>query len=99
MRHLTEPLNTTDFAINYYELESDDSFAFAYHCHEVREEIFYIQSGTATFETEPGDVNVDAGEIIQTSLSRRSMRASSGSVSISTTPSSISCRNILPNAG
>ena len=65
MRHLTEPLGLTDLAINYYELEPGDSFAFAYHNHEVQEEVFYVQSGTATFETEDGPVEVDAGELIR----------------------------------
>lgn len=65
MRPLSEPLGTTDLAINYYELEPGDSFAFAYHNHEVQEEVFYIQSGTATFESEDGPVTVEAGEIIR----------------------------------
>lgn len=65
MRHLTEPLGLTDLAINHYTLEPGDSFAFAYHNHEVQEEIFYIQSGTATFDTEDGPIEVDAGEIIR----------------------------------
>lgn len=65
MRQLTDPLRTTDLAINYYELEPGDSFAFAYHNHEVQEEVFYIQAGTATFETEDGPVGVEAGEIIR----------------------------------
>jgi uncharacterized cupin superfamily protein len=65
MRQLTEPLGATDLALNYYELEPGDSFAFAYHSHEVQEELFYVQSGTATFETEDGDVTVEAGEIIR----------------------------------
>lgn len=65
MRQLTKPLGTTDFAINYYELEPGDSFAFAYHRHEVQEEVFYVQSGTATFETESGEIEVGAGEIVR----------------------------------
>jgi len=65
MCHLTEPLGLTDLAMNYYELEPGDSFAFAYHNHEVQEEVFYVQSGTATFETEGGPVEVDAGEIVR----------------------------------
>lgn len=65
MRHLTEPLGLTDFAMNYYELERGDSFSFAYHQHEVQEEVFYVQSGTATFETEAGDVEVGPGEIVR----------------------------------
>jgi uncharacterized cupin superfamily protein len=65
MRHLTEPLGLTDLAINYYELEPGDSFAFAYHSHEIQEEVFYVQEGTATFETEDGPVEVGAGEIVR----------------------------------
>ncbi|MFB6295234.1 MAG: cupin domain-containing protein [Halobacteriales archaeon] len=63
MRSLTGPLGLTDLAINYYELEPGDSFAFAYHNHEIQEEVFYVQSGTATFETEDGPVEVEAGEV------------------------------------
>jgi mannose-6-phosphate isomerase-like protein (cupin superfamily) len=65
MRQLTEPLGATDVAVNYYELEPGDSFAFAYHSHEVQEELFYVQSGTATFDTENGPVTVDAGEVVR----------------------------------
>lgn len=65
MRHLTDPLGLTDVAINYYELEPGDSFAFAYHSHEVQEEVFYVIEGTATFETESGPVDVGAGEAIR----------------------------------
>lgn len=65
MHKLTEPLGLTDVAINYYKLEPGDSFAFAYHNHEVQEEVFYIQSGTATFDTEDGPIVVEAGEIIR----------------------------------
>jgi uncharacterized cupin superfamily protein len=63
MRPLTEALGLTDVAINYYELEPGDSFAFAYHNHGIQEEVFYVQSGTATFETEDGPVEVGPGEL------------------------------------
>ena len=65
MKKLTRPLGLTDFAINYYELEPGDSFAYAYHRHEIQEEVFYVQEGTATFETESGDVEVEAGSIVR----------------------------------
>jgi uncharacterized cupin superfamily protein len=65
MRPLTDALGTTDVAINYYELAPGDSFAFAYHEHGLQEELFYVQSGTATFETEDGPVEVAAGEVIR----------------------------------
>ncbi len=65
IRALSDPLGMTDLAINYYELEPGDSFAYAYHRHEHQEEVFYIQSGTATFDTEDGPVDVAAGEVIR----------------------------------
>lgn len=65
LRPLTEALGTTDVAINYYELEPGDSFAFAYHNHEIQEEIFYVIEGEATFDTEEGSVSVGAGGLIR----------------------------------
>ena len=65
MRKLTEPLGLTDFAMNYYELEPGDSFAFAYHNHAVQEEVFYVIEGTAVFETEAGPVEVDPGGAVR----------------------------------
>jgi uncharacterized cupin superfamily protein len=65
LRPLTEALGCTDLAINYYELAPGDSFAYAYHRHEVQEEVFYVQSGTATFETSEGDVRVGPGEAVR----------------------------------
>ena len=64
-RGLTDPLGLTDLAMNYYELEPGDSFAFAYHNHEVQEEIFYVIEGTATFETDSGPVEIGSGEAVR----------------------------------
>lgn len=64
-RPLSGLLGTTDVAINYYELGSGDSFGYCYHRHHEQEEVFYIQSGTVTFETENGDVPVEAGEVVR----------------------------------
>ncbi len=65
MRKLTKPLGLTDVAINYYELEPGDSFAFAYHNHEVQEEVFIVWDGTATFDTEEGPIEVGPGAAIR----------------------------------
>ncbi|MFB6221979.1 MAG: cupin domain-containing protein [Halolamina sp.] len=62
---LTDPLHLTDMAMNYYELEPGDSFAFAYHEHEIQEEVFYVVEGTATFETEDGPVAVGPDEAVR----------------------------------
>ena len=64
-RPLTDALGATDLSINYFELDPGDSFAFGYHMHGNQEELFYVQSGTATFETADGPVDVAAGEVIR----------------------------------
>jgi uncharacterized cupin superfamily protein len=64
-RRLTKALGLSDLAINYYELEPGDSFGFAYHCHGDQEEVFYVREGTATFETEAGEVDVGPREVIR----------------------------------
>jgi uncharacterized cupin superfamily protein len=64
-RPLTGALGATDLALNYYELAPGDSFAFGYHAHSNQEEVFYIQSGTITFETEEGNTEVGPDEIVR----------------------------------
>ena len=64
-KRLTESLGTTDVSLNYYELEPGDSFAFGYHAHGDQEEVFYVQSGAVTFETEDGEFDVGAGELVR----------------------------------
>ncbi|WP_459193038.1 cupin domain-containing protein [Halosimplex sp. J119] len=63
-RALSTALGTEELALNYYELEPGDSFAFGYHRHPEQEEVFYVVDGTATFETEDGEVAVSAGEAV-----------------------------------
>lgn len=65
MRRLTDSLDCDGLAINYYELAPGDSFAFAYHAHEVQEELFLVLEGTATWETDEGTVEVGPGEAIR----------------------------------
>jgi mannose-6-phosphate isomerase-like protein (cupin superfamily) len=65
LRSLTDALGATDLAINYYELAAGESFAYGYHRHETQEEVFLVQQGRVTFETESGDVSVEAGEVIR----------------------------------
>ena len=64
-RALSRALGTTDLALNYYELAPGDTFGFGYHRHPDQEEVFYVVEGTATFETEDGDVDVSAGEAVR----------------------------------
>jgi len=64
-RPLADALGTEAVSVNYYELDPGETFGFGYHRHADQEEVFYVQSGTATFETEDGDVTVAAGEAIR----------------------------------
>lgn len=64
-RSLTKALGAEDVSINYYELDPGESFAFGYHQHAEQEEVFYLLSGAATFETEDGEVVVEAGEAVR----------------------------------
>jgi uncharacterized cupin superfamily protein len=64
-RPLGEALGAEEMAVNYYELDEGDSFGFGYHRHPGQEEVFYVMAGTATFETEDGDIEVGAGEAIR----------------------------------
>jgi mannose-6-phosphate isomerase-like protein (cupin superfamily) len=47
---LSEPLGTTDLAINHYSLDPGEEFSGGLHTHLDQEEAFYVISGTATFE-------------------------------------------------
>ncbi|MFQ3295815.1 MAG: putative cupin superfamily protein [Halobacteriales archaeon] len=64
-RPLTDALGLSNLAMNYYELEPGESFAYGFHAHDQQEEVFYVQSGTVTFETVEGDVTVEAGELVR----------------------------------
>lgn len=64
-RRVGEALGTTDVALNYYELAPGDAFGFAYHRHSDQEEVFLVEAGTATFETDDGPVAVGPGEAIR----------------------------------
>ena len=50
-RPISDALGFSDFAMNYFELEPGESFSGGLHTHHDQEEVFYVQEGTATFET------------------------------------------------
>jgi uncharacterized cupin superfamily protein len=62
---LTDALGATNLALNYYELDPGESFAYGLHAHESQEEVFYVVAGTVTFRTDDGDVEVGAGELVR----------------------------------
>ncbi len=64
-RDLGRALGTEHVNLKYYELAPGETFGFGYHRHPDQEEVFHVLSGTATFETEDGDVAVAAGEVVR----------------------------------
>jgi len=64
-RSLTGPLNASNVAVVRYVLDPGERFSGAVHAHADQEELFLVVSGTAVFETEDGDVTVDAGEAVR----------------------------------
>ncbi|WP_135820834.1 cupin domain-containing protein [Halostella litorea] len=60
-------LGTEHFAMNYFELDAGESFSGGLHAHGDQEEVFYVESGTATFEVglDREAVTVEAGELIR----------------------------------
>ena len=64
-RGLSDPLGTTDVAINRFRLDPGERFTDAMHAHMDQEEVFVVVEGEATFETREGDVDVGAGEAIR----------------------------------
>ena len=70
-RALSDPLGTTDLAINRYVLEPGEGFSGGLHAHLDQEEVFYVVDGTATFEHRPDatadteTVEVGPGEAIR----------------------------------
>lgn len=65
VRLLSPALDTDGLAINYFEVEPSESVGYAYHRHLDQEEVFYVQQGIVTFETEAGEEEVEAGEVIR----------------------------------
>lgn len=64
-RGLSAALGTAGVAINYFECDPGEPIGFCYHRHHEQEEVFFVVEGTATFDTEAGDVPVAAGELIR----------------------------------
>jgi uncharacterized cupin superfamily protein len=64
-RALSDPLGTTDLAVNRYRLESGERFSGGLHAHMDQEELFAVVEGEATFETPDDEISVAAGEVIR----------------------------------
>ncbi len=65
-RHrLSEPLGTTDVALNRYHLPPATGLPSGLHAHLDQEEVFVVLDGELTFETLSGDVTVGVDEAIR----------------------------------
>lgn len=67
-RVVSDALGTEDVAIVHYTLDPGEQLSGGLHTHHDQEELFYVLSGTATFEVGPagdGEVVVEAGEAIR----------------------------------
>ena len=64
-RGLSDPLETTDFALNRYRLDPGERFSGGMHAHMDQEEVFVIVEGEATFDTMDGEVTVGEAEVIR----------------------------------
>ena len=64
-RGLSDPLGTTDLALNRYRLDPGERFSGGMHAHMDQEEVFVIVEGEATFETMDGEITVGEAEVIR----------------------------------
>lgn len=59
-------LGAENLSLGYYELEPDDEFLFGgIYRYEKREEVFYVQQGSITFETEDRTVEAVSGDVVR----------------------------------
>lgn len=64
-RVLAEPLGIEGLSMNHYELDAGESLTLSKHRHGEQEEVFYVLSGTVTFETEDGEETLGADEAVR----------------------------------
>ena len=64
---VSRALGTDHFAMNYFVLEPGESFSGGLHTHHDQEEVFYVESGIATFEVgvDREEVVVESGQLIR----------------------------------
>jgi uncharacterized cupin superfamily protein len=62
MKPLGRLLDTTDLAVNYYEVDPGASLAPFYHAHADQEEVFYVLAGELTFAV--GDRDGPTEEVV-----------------------------------
>lgn len=65
VRNVADALGATDLAMNRFRVAPGEALTQGMHAHLDQEEVFYVLSGTATFETPEGTHEVDSGEAIR----------------------------------
>ncbi|MFC7202041.1 cupin domain-containing protein [Haloferax namakaokahaiae] len=64
-RSLSDPLGTTNVALNHYRIAPGDGLPGGLHAHMDQEEVFVVVAGEATFETMAGEITVGEGEAVR----------------------------------
>lgn len=69
-RPVSSVLGTESFAMNFFRLQSGESFSGGLHTHHDQEEVFYVEEGTATFTVgaapdERSEIEVESGELVR----------------------------------
>ncbi|QIB76260.1 cupin domain-containing protein [Halogeometricum borinquense] len=62
---LSDELGATNVALNRYTLEPGEGSSGGLHTHLDQEEVFYVLSGTVTFQTAEGSVEVSEDEAVR----------------------------------
>ena len=62
-RSLTEAVDLATVAAAVYDLEPGEQLSRFYHYHELREELFYVISGSITVETPEGEYEVSTSSV------------------------------------
>lgn len=64
-RPVGDALGVEGFAMNHYDLAPGETLSGGMHTHEDQEEVFYVLSGTVTFETPDDAFEVPAGDAVR----------------------------------
>ncbi|WP_255149725.1 cupin domain-containing protein [Halorarius halobius] len=63
-KEVDEAVGATEFGFNVITAEPGERLPWGFHSHPDHEELFYVLSGRVAFETDDGDREVTAGEVL-----------------------------------
>ena len=64
-RPIGAAVGATNLAINHYGIGPGESMSFGFHAHADQEEVYYVERGSLTFETEDGETLATAGDVVR----------------------------------